>query len=83
MTEPWAFSSLCLRTTVHGCGQELSQEFYDHLGAARDYGDHLSQSLNFQGKETGPERESKFPKAAHHLAVSGNREAGEFQSETS
>ena len=77
MTEPWVFSSLCLRTTVHGCGQELSQESYDHLGAT------LSQPLNFQGKETGPERENKFPKAAHHLAVSGNQEAGEFQSETS
>lgn len=53
------------------------------MGAARDYGDHLSQPLNFQGKETGPEREIKFPKAAPHLAVSRNREAGEFQSETS
>lgn len=53
------------------------------MGAARDYGDHLSQPLNFQGKETGPERERKFPKAAPHLAVSGNGEAGEFQSETS
>lgn len=83
MTEPWAFSSLCLRTSVHRCGQELSRESYDHPEAAQDYGDHLSQPLNFQGKERGPERESKFPKAAQHLAVSGNQEAGEFQSETS
>lgn len=33
--------------------------------------------------QRGPERESKFPKAARHLAVSGNQEAGEFQSESS
>ena len=83
MTEPWAFSSPCLRTSVHGYGQELSRERYDYLGAAWDCGDHLSQPLNFHGEETVPERESKFPKAAQHLALSGNQEAGEFQSETS
>lgn len=34
------------------------QESYDHLGAARDYGDHLSQPLNFQGEGNRP-REGK------------------------